>query len=94
MRYGKRLKNGLNMWPSDVPKPSDQLRDLMMGKLAWDDAPDAIRSVARKPIYDAAVTILAAPDKGTRKNMLGRIPAAMRPHVEAEVMRMWNDRKK
>ena len=82
------------MWPSDVPRPSVQLRDLMMGKLAWDDAPDAIRSIAQKPIYDAAVQILAAPDKGTRKNMLGRVPAAMRGRVEAEVIRLWADRKK
>lgn len=77
------------MWPNDVPRPSDQLRDLMMGKMAWDDAPAAIRSLAQKPIHDAAVTIIAAPDKGARRNMLGRIPAPMRPHVEAEVKRLW-----
>lgn len=77
------------MWPVEVPRPSEQLRDLMMGKISWNDAPDAIKSVARKPIYDAAKTILAAPDKGTRRNMLGRIPSAMRPHVEAEVKRLW-----
>lgn len=81
------------MWPYNIPKPHEQLRDLMMGKLAWDDAPDAIRSWARKGIFDAAKTILDAPDKGTRRNMLGRVPAAMRPHVEAEVKKLWAMRK-
>jgi len=72
-----------------VQRPSDQLEDLLMGRLAWDDAPDAIRSWARLPIFEAAKTILAAPDKGTRRNMLGKIPAAMRARVEDEIRRLW-----
>lgn len=63
-----------------------------MGRVSWDDTPEAIRSWARKPIYEAACQILAAPDKGTRRNMLGRVPAAVRPYVEAEVKRLWADR--
>lgn len=72
-----------------VKRPSEQLEDLLMGRVDWDSAPDAIKSWARKPIFDAAQTILAAPDKGARRNMLGKIPAAIRPRVEAEVKRLW-----
>jgi hypothetical protein len=81
------------MWPDGVARPSDQLRDLMMGKLPWDDAPEAIRSWARFGIYQAAKQIVDAPDKGTRRNMLGRVPAHMRGSVEDEVKRLWKLRK-
>jgi len=77
------------MWPSDIPRPSKQLEDLLMGRTAWDDAPVAIRSWARLQIYEAARAICAAPDKGTRRNMLGRVPAPIRPRVENEVKRLW-----
>ena len=77
------------MCPDEIPRPSKQLEDLLMGRLAWDDAPPAIRSWAQLPIYQAAAQIVAEPDKGTRRNMLGRVPAAMRPRVEAEVKRLW-----
>ena len=74
----------------NVKRPSDELEDLLMGRTAWDDAPDAIRSWARLPIFEAAKTILAAPDKGARRNMLGKIPAAIRPRVEVEIKRLWD----
>jgi hypothetical protein len=73
----------------DVKRPSEQLEDLMLGRIGWDDAPDAIKSWARFHIYGAAKQILAAPDKGTRRNMLGRVPAHMRARVEAEIKRLW-----
>jgi hypothetical protein len=76
-----------------VDRPSKQLESLLMGKTAWADAPAAIQSWAQKSIYDAAAEILAAPDKGTRRNMLGRIPAAIRPRIEAEVQRLFALRK-
>jgi len=72
-----------------IQKPSEQLADLMYGRVAWDDAPDAIRSWAQSAIYDAAKQIIDAPDKGTRRNMLGRVPAHMRRMVEDEVKRLW-----
>ena len=73
----------------DIKRPSEQLTDLLMGNVAWDDTPEAIRSWAAKPIFDAAKQICAEPDRGNRRNMLGRIPAAIRPRVEAEVKRLW-----
>lgn len=81
------------MWPKDVERPSDQLAALLSGTVEWDDAPAAIRSWARFEIYKAAKQIVAAPDKGARRNMLGRIPKSVRPHVESEVKRLWVLRK-
>jgi len=72
-----------------IKRPREQLEDLLMGRVFWDDAPEAIRSWARLPIFEAAATIVAAPDKGARRNMLGKIPAAIRPRVEVEVKRLW-----
>ena len=70
-------------------KPSAQLEALLMGRAAWEDAQPGIRSWAQKPIYDAAKQIIAVTDIGTRRNMLGKIPAPIRPRVEAEVKRLW-----
>ena len=73
----------------DVPLPSEQLADLMMGRVGWNDSPASIRSWAQFHIYDAANQIIAAPDKETRRKMLGRVPAHMRAMVETEVKRLW-----
>ena len=73
----------------EVMRPSEQLASLLMGKTKWEDAPEAIRSWARKPIFDAACMILKAPDQEARRRMLAKIPDAIRPRVEDEVKRMW-----
>ena len=72
----------------DVKKPSEQLADLMMGRTSWADSPAAIRSWAKRFIYDAAKQILAA-EKSQRKTMIGRVPPHMRGMVEAEIKRLW-----
>lgn len=76
-----------------VKKPSEELADLLWGRIAWDDAPESIRSWARKPIHDAAVEILKIEEKGSRRNALGKIPAAIRPKVEAEILRLWQAKR-
>ena len=65
----------------------------MMGRVAWEDAQPGIRSWAGRFIYDAACQIIAAPDKATRRRMLGRIPATVRLQVETEVKRLWARRR-
>lgn len=77
----------------NAKRPSAQLEDLMMGHVAWEEAQPGIRSWAGRFIYDAACQIIAAPDKATRRRMLGRIPATVRPQVEAEVKRLWGERR-
>ena len=81
------------MWPNRVARPSKHLADLLRGSLAWDEAPESIRSWARLEIYRGACAVLDQPEKGLRRNMLGRIPAAIRPHVEAEAKRLWDMRR-
>ena len=75
------------------PTPSDELRELLTGKTAWEDAKPSIRSWARLPIYQAAVRVLDEPGKGERRNMLARIPAPIRPLVEAEALALWRARQ-
>ena len=70
-------------------RPSEQLRELLAGRIAWDDAHPAIRSVASRDIFKAAKMIIAAPDKSTRRKMLLKVPAKIRPQVEAEITRQW-----
>lgn len=74
----------------DVQKPSEQLFNLLMGNIAWNDAPESIRSWAQKPIYDAAKQILAMPDKKARQRALAKIPQAIRLKIEAEIMRLYS----
>lgn len=74
-------------------RPSVKLRELLMGRTAWDDADPAIQSVASFEIYKAAKQILAMGGKGARRNALGKIPASIRPKVEDEVKRLWGMRR-
>lgn len=75
-----------------VEKPSEQLFELLSGKVSWPDAPEAVRSWAQLFIYQGAVQVLAIEGKGNRRNALGRIPAAVRPFIEAEALRLWRAR--
>lgn len=75
-------------------KPSEQLRGVLTGAVAWDDAPAAIRSWARFEVYKAACEVLEQPTKGDRRNMLARMPAFIRGRVEAEAKRVFSYRQK
>lgn len=68
-------------------RPSAQLRDLLTGATAWDDAHPAIRSWAMLTIHGAANTILAAP-KPRRRAMIDKLPVTLRPILEAEIIRL------
>lgn len=69
--------------------PSEQLNDLLTGKVKWDEAQPAIRSWASFYIYDAAKQLVLMPDKEKRRMALDKISSAIRPHVEKEVQRIW-----
>ena len=75
-------------------RPSVKLAALLAGKTAWADADEAIRSMARLPIHNAAVMIRDEPSRQRRAAMLAKIPASIRPHVEARVIEIWAGRKK
>lgn len=73
----------------EAVRPSHELAEVLSGRMAWGDASESVRSWARLPIYQAARQIMAMDGKGPRRNALGRIPASIRPMVEAEVLRLW-----
>ena len=68
-----------------VLKPSEELDALLRGEMTWIEAPAAIRSWAQLAFYDAARQIMAGKDAAARKRMLARVPAGLRPMVEAEI---------
>lgn len=72
-----------------IAKPSEQLDALLRGEMTWIEAPLAIRSWAQMAFYDAAQQIMAGKDRAARNRMLSRVPAGLRPMVEAEVKRLW-----
>jgi len=78
------------MWPSDVPKPSDKVRAVMMGKAV---ITDDVRPMVDRECYLAALQVIRQGDTTEkRKAMLGRIPASMRVIVENEIKRLWPHR--
>ena len=54
-------------------RPSVKLAALLAGKTAWADADDAIRSMARLPIHNAAVMIRDEPSRPRRAAMLSAV---------------------
>lgn len=71
-----------------VKPPSEKLADLLSGRVSWDDTDAPIRSWAMLEIYGAAKSILAVDGNDNRRNMLGKIPPSIRPHIEAEIIRL------
>jgi hypothetical protein len=81
--------------PKEEPRgqwPSEQLNELLGGKIAWDRAPPAIRSWSAFFIYEAAQQLIKMPDKEKRRIALGKIPSTIRHVVEDEVKRLWPSR--
>lgn len=68
-------------------RPSAQLHALLTGATAWEESQPAIRSRAMLTIHGAAKTILAAP-KPRRRAMIDKLPATLRPILEAEIIRL------
>ena len=76
-----------------VIKPSELIRAVLTGRLPLDQAPEAIQSACQFEFYQGAVAVLAADTKPKRRAKLDKIPATVRPHVEAEAKRIWLFRK-
>lgn len=72
----------------DTRLPSRKLADYLSG---YDADPDpSIQSWASFYIYDAAMQIIRLPVKERRRAALEKVPANIRPLVEAEIMRLWD----
>lgn len=73
----------MHIWPSAI------LREVLSGHMALEDAPKSVQSWATLEIYEAARLVCNAGGLEARRTMLAKIPAKIRPHVEAEVKRLW-----
>lgn len=62
--------------------------EVLPGRIPMTDAPAAVQSWLRHDVFLGAEEILTLP-KHERKAALDRIPALVRPYVEAEVLRVW-----
>lgn len=79
------------MWPNDIPKPSDKVRDALTGK--GQVTPD-IAPMCDRECYLAALEIIRNGDtQDKRKSMLDRIPSAVRPMAEEHINRLWSKRE-
>lgn len=74
-------------------RPSERIKDVLMGKVAMEDEAPAIRSACSKHIYDGANSILRLPSKDARKKALERVPDLIRPYLEREILRLYKARK-
>ena len=71
-----------------VIPPSKRIENILTGKVRMEDEDEAIQSAARFPIYKGAEAVLSLPTKEKRRAALARIPASVRPYVEAEAIRL------
>lgn len=81
------------MWRDEL-RPSYRIRKVLMGNVRLEDEEPGIQSACSKHIYDGAVEILSIQDKQARRRALLKIPELIRPHVEKEVWRIFDQRRK
>ena len=75
--------------PKIVRLPTQQLDDLLSGRVAYVDAAPAIRSWAQHSIHIGALSLLRIKDKDARNEALLKVPENLRDLVRAEVVRLW-----
>lgn len=68
--------------------PTQQLHDVLEGRVAWGDAPPSIQSWAAFFIYQAADGILKMP-KEKRRSAIDRAPEGLRGFIEEEIKRLF-----
>ena len=71
-------------------RPSDRIRAVLMGQVALESEDAGIQSVCSKYIFDGATAVLKLKTKEARRAALDRAPALIRPHLEREVIRLYN----
>lgn len=78
---------------SGIKKPSEQLDDLLSGKIAPENTPEAILSWARFYIYEGAQELISIRSREGRIRALQKIPPSIRPYIEREARKMWKEKK-
>ena len=51
----------------------------------------SIQSACSLYIYQGACSVLDLPDIEARRAALARLPALIRPHIEAEIRKLWEE---
>ena len=77
---------------SQHPKPSDQMMDVLTGKMHHNDAPAAIQSLCSKAYFDAAMDLVALNDPEKIKKGLERIPKTCQEEVRKQARKLWQSR--
>ena len=73
--------------------PSRLIADVIVGRTDLEDQQPAIQSACRLEIYNRACMILDLETKIERRSAIANLPAKLKPHVEKEIMRVWEMRK-
>lgn len=73
-------------------KPSERIRQVLIGNVRLEDEDPSIQSVCSKYIFDGAVSILSISNKTARRIALSKLPDFIRPHVENEAWRIYKKR--
>jgi len=66
---------------------------VLAGEIPVGQAPRAVQSWAQFFIYQGAEEVLTFENVDERRAALGKLPALVRPLVEAEVRRLWEWRR-
>ena len=82
----------MSCWDGRI-RPSDRIVLVLRGKVPLDGEDKSVQSVCSKHIFDGASEVLSLPTKTDRQIALSKIPALIRPHIEAEAMWIWKMRK-
>ena len=72
-----------------IAPPQWWLNQILSGQIRLEAAPASIQSWARFPIHQGAVEIVGMYGLDERRAALAKIPPSVRPHVEAEIKRIW-----
>lgn len=73
-----------------MARPSELMRAAISGELPLDDAPQEWLGFI---VYTHASAVLQEPDQDSRRRALAMVPRPIRPLVEAEATRLWNNRR-
>lgn len=74
-----------------VKRPSEQLEDVMMGRIPYEDATASIQSLAGMEFRRAAKEVLAGATNAEKRARLDRVPDYAKRYVETEIKKILKD---
>ena len=77
----------MSIWPIGK-RPSERIFAVLRGESQLSDEDPPIQSACSRYIFDGAKEILSIQPLERRRAALSKIPPLIRPHIEAEIMRI------